>query len=55
MTTDYNPRCKKCSRVMAGVVTRPWKMKCRRCGAKNSGYDIPFEKKPIDKPVSRIR
>ena len=55
MTTDHKPRCNACGRTLAGMMTRPWEIKCRRCGAKNRGDDIPLGKKPLDKQLNLER
>lgn len=36
-TTDTEPRCRECSRMLARLVTRPWVIQCPRCKATNSG------------------
>jgi phage FluMu protein Com len=33
--TDTRPRCYRCRRVLAELVTRPWHIKCERCGEGN--------------------
>ena len=35
LTTDEEPRCWKCNRLLAETVTRPWQIRCRRCKAVN--------------------
>lgn len=34
-TTDEAPRCWRCNRLLALMLTRPWKMSCPRCKALN--------------------
>jgi hypothetical protein len=34
--TDREPRCWRCRRVLASVVTRPWRMRCAKCRAENA-------------------
>ncbi len=34
-TADELPRCWRCGRLMAEMVTRPWRIKCGRCKAIN--------------------
>ena len=45
--TDMKPRCLVCSRALAGFVTRPWEIRCRKCGAVNFKGKLPD--KPFDK------
>lgn len=33
--TDWLPRCQACNRALGGFFTRPWSLKCRKCGAPN--------------------
>lgn len=35
VVTDEKPRCWRCNRVLAWMVTRPWAIKCGRCRAEN--------------------
>jgi phage FluMu protein Com len=42
--TDNEPRCWRCDRMLAESVTRPWRIKCKRCNAVNNS-------KPLDKDV----
>ena len=30
--TDVAPRCQMCNKMLAYQVTRPYKLKCNRCG-----------------------
>lgn len=34
--TDREPRCWRCSRMLARLVTRPWVIDCPRCRARNA-------------------
>ena len=34
--TDQRPRCWRCRRVLAELLTRPWELKCTRCKAANA-------------------
>lgn len=34
--TDHNPACWRCGRILAGIVTRPWQIRCQRCKAENA-------------------
>jgi len=40
--TDQDPRCdgvyrgKRCNKLLARLVTRPWAIECPRCGKRNS-------------------
>lgn len=34
--TDYSPRCTACGRSLAGHLTRPWSLRCRKCHAPNA-------------------
>jgi hypothetical protein len=34
-STDEAPRCWRCSRLLAELVTRPWSIRCGRCKATN--------------------
>ncbi len=38
--TDEKPRCWRCNRALAYVVTRPWQIKCSKCNATNGS--APF-------------
>ena len=29
--TDNRPRCGQCNKLMAELLTRPWKIRCGRC------------------------
>jgi phage FluMu protein Com len=33
--SDETPRCWRCARVIALLVTRPWQIRCSRCKAMN--------------------
>lgn len=33
--TDEKPRCWRCNRLLAELLTRPWKVTCSRCKAIN--------------------
>lgn len=33
--TDEAPRCWRCNRLLAVLVTRPWVIRCSRCKAEN--------------------
>lgn len=33
--TDEKPRCWRCNRLLAEMLTRPWLITCTRCKAKN--------------------
>jgi hypothetical protein len=33
--TDEAPRCWRCGRKLAELVSRPWSIRCRRCHAQN--------------------
>jgi hypothetical protein len=35
--SDQNPRCWRCNRMLAVLVTRPWVIACGRCKAQNKG------------------
>ncbi len=34
--TDQRPRCRYCGRMVAYYATRPWRIKCGKCGAVTS-------------------
>jgi len=34
--TDLEPRCSGCGRMLARLVTRPWRIDCPRCKVSNS-------------------
>lgn len=34
-TADEKPRCWRCERLLAEMVTRPWRIVCSRCKASN--------------------
>ena len=34
--TDQRPRCWRCGRVLAELLTRPWELSCSRCKAANA-------------------
>lgn len=36
---DIEPRCHSCNRMLAYVVSRPWRIKCR-CRATNQAGDV---------------
>jgi phage FluMu protein Com len=36
-TTDTQPRCRECNKMLAMLVTRPWVIQCSRCKASNAG------------------
>lgn len=36
-TGDGEPRCWRCNRKLAEWVTRPWRIRCGRCKAENTG------------------
>jgi len=36
-SVDEQPRCWRCSRMLAVSVTKPWVILCPRCKAKNGG------------------
>lgn len=40
MTTDYEPRCWRCKRVLAGFMSRPWEKRCERCKADNASEPV---------------
>lgn len=33
---DTKPRCTRCAKVLAWLVTRPWRIQCSRCGLDNA-------------------
>lgn len=33
--TDEMPRCWRCNRLLAEMLTRPWTIVCNRCKARN--------------------
>jgi ribosomal protein L37AE/L43A len=33
---DAEPRCHRCARMLARLLTRPWIIDCPRCGARNA-------------------
>lgn len=33
--TDWAPKCRVCSRTLGAFFTRPWSLKCRKCGELN--------------------
>ena len=33
---DRKPRCERCGRVLAWFVSRPWRVRCPRCGLDNA-------------------
>lgn len=35
VVTDENVKCWRCERLLAEVVSRPWRIKCGRCKAVN--------------------
>lgn len=35
--TDRDPRCTKCNRMLARLLTRPWVIQCPRCKTTNAG------------------
>jgi len=38
--TDLEVRCHRCNRLLAEMVSRPWRIKCSRCKATNqAGVD----------------
>ena len=41
LITDQRPRCYRCGRVLAACLTRPWELRCRRCGAPNRRSGSP--------------
>ena len=32
MNVDTEPRCKNCNKLLAEMTTRPWIIRCGRCG-----------------------
>jgi len=47
--TDVFPRCFFCGRVLAAFVTRPWTLKCKRCGTESH---MPDNNEPRPEPIS---
>lgn len=45
VASDLKPRCKRCSKLLAEKVTRPWIIGCVRCKTQNSSVDrtLPIE------------
>lgn len=37
---DIEPRCWRCNRMLAKLLTRPWHIDCPRCHAHNSGVIV---------------
>jgi|APSaa5957512493_1039668.scaffolds.fasta_scaffold190278_2 phage FluMu protein Com len=37
--TRHNVRCASCGRLLAELVTAPWRVKCSRCKALNASAD----------------
>jgi hypothetical protein len=35
VTVDRKPRCSRCGKVLAWFVSKPWKIRCDRCGLDN--------------------
>ena len=38
--TDPSPKCWRCEKPLAVFVTRPWKLICQRCHAKNASPEV---------------
>lgn len=36
--TDVGPRCQQCNKMLAYEATRPWSIKCNRCGHITNTY-----------------
>ena len=36
VVTDEKPKCWRCGRILAWVVTRPWRLSCNKCKAVNT-------------------
>lgn len=34
--TDIEPRCWRCDRMLAYLMSRPWRVKCSKCNAINA-------------------
>lgn len=45
VASDLQPRCKRCNKLLAEKVTRPWIIGCVRCKTQNTSEDrtIPVE------------
>lgn len=50
--TDANPRCWRCSRLLAELATRPWRIKCGRCKAVNQDGVKLEQETPAKDPAS---
>lgn len=48
--TDREPRCWQCHKKMAEELTRPWKIVCNRCHARNQSE--PLDKNPESATVN---
>lgn len=38
---DIEPRCKGCGKLLAMLVTRPWRIRCVRCKVENIQPAVP--------------
>lgn len=45
IASDLKPRCKRCNKLLAEKVSRPWIIGCVRCKTTNSSEDrtLPIE------------
>ncbi len=43
---DREPRCWRCKRKLAELVSRPWEIVCTRCKARNVGAAMQFGPEP---------
>ena len=41
---DWEPRCWRCNKKLAELVTRPWTIVCWRCKARNQGLLTPGDR-----------
>ncbi len=41
--TRWNVRCGSCGKLLAEVVTAPWRIKCRHCKAVNESEELTVQ------------